>query len=422
VKRLLVVFTDRFPYEGGEPFFETEGSLLKDEFDHILIVAGCRRGETPDRPLDPGKYTVLGDFTLSKDIASAAAAALMLPFDGKFLREAWRLIRTGRAGNRRLYDLAVMALCANHRAMIAARWIRRRREYVPETVYAYWLNIPACAALRLKRFLAVPGLPIIARCHGCDVYPERKQNRYLPLQRQLIDSVDHVAAASADAKACLEALHGKTGRISVEYLGARDMKMCNPSVDREVLRIVSCSRVHPVKRIGKIVDALSSIRDIKICWTHIGGGPGLDALKAYAGEKLGGNVQAVFTGSLPNGEVYALYGKEPFHVFVSASESEGGAPVSVCEAMSFSIPVILTDAGGHRETVDHEKNGFLVGKETPEVGIARCLRMIATMDEGDYTAMRRAARRKYESRFDAVKNGRSFIARYLRTYEEKDHG
>ena len=59
----------------------------------------------------------------------------------------------------------------------------------------------------------------------------------------------------------------------------KEVLIINPLIDRKTLKIVSCSRIVPIKRIHRILEALREIKDFPIEWTHIGGGELLEDIE-----------------------------------------------------------------------------------------------------------------------------------------------
>ena len=406
MKRLLIQFTNSFPYNTSEPFLESEYPLYSEYYDKVLIVAACKRNEVATRTINDENTEIIEDYTLSKDIRSIIEAIPFVLTDRLFYRELKHLIFVEGFTFKKLYDMLVFSLCGNHRAMQARWWLRRHPEYDAETIYAYWLHIPAYAALRLK--LMLKGNPYsISRAHGYDLYLERHETGYIPFHRQMYNGLDAVASISNQGKEYLQSRYGITGRVCVHRLGAADRALQNPCSSRKVLRLVSCSRSVSLKRLDRIVDALSYITNIPVKWTHIGDGPIQRELERYAKEKLPGNVAVSFLGNVPNEQVYEIYTNNPFHVFVNVSETEG-IPVAIMEAMSFGIPVIATNVGGTAELVDDE-TGYLIDKDFSDEALAFSIKRIAELPEYEFMQMRKAARNRFEQEYCAETNYRQFL-------------
>lgn len=407
MKRLLILFANGFPYHISEPFLEHEYPLYKEYFDKVLIVTACRRGEQPTRQIDDPSIEILRDYTLSKDPLSVAEAIPGVITDSMFYQEIKSLLRGDGFSAKKLYDLLAVSLCGNHRVLLARRWLKKHPEYEVSTLYGYWLHIPAYAAVRLKQQLK-NHCYAISRAHGFDLYLERHPDGYLPFHRQIYSRLDEVASVSEHGKAYLRARYGSGTKVSVSRLGALDRSAHNPSCTRSPLRIVTCSRTIPLKRLDRVVDALCLMTDREIYWTHLGGGESQEALERYAAAKLPKNVSAAFTNTVPNARVYQIYGEQPFHVFLNVSETEG-VPVSMMEAMSFDIPVIAAAVGGTPELVDDGENGFLIPVDFTDRELARCIQRIADMGEAEYQSFREKARRKFEGGYDAISNYRKFL-------------
>lgn len=248
----------------------------------------------------------------------------------------------------------------------------------------------------------------ISRAHGYDLYLERSQTGYRPFHRQLYCRLDEIAAISDHGKQYLEKLYGNEETVSVYRLGAVDQGCHNPCARRETLRIISCSRTIHLKRLDRLVDALTLITDRPVHWTHLGGGEAQEALERYAAEKLPANVTVTFSGTIPNTQVYETYKQQPFHVFVNVSETEG-VPVAIMEAMSFDIPVIATAVGGTPELMEEGKNGYLLPKDFSDAELADRIRQFGDMPEEVYLGFRRAARNKFEREYNATDNYRGFL-------------
>lgn len=410
--KTLVLLANGFPYNYSEPFLESEYPLYKEYFDRVLIVTGCKRGEKPTRDINDPIIHILNDYTLSKDKKSILEVLPYVLTDKLFYKELWWLIKEHKFSLIRFYRLFVMAVCGNHRALLAKRWIDSMNLWNDiDVIYSYWLDIPGYAAVRLASMKKDRRIKTVSRCHGFDVYAERRAENYMPFQREILNHLDAVASVS---KAGTEYLLKKYQNvdISTSYLGCKDKRAVNPFVERDPLRIVSCARVVPLKRLERIVDGLRLITEQKIIWTHIGGGDGFSDLVAYAEKRLPANISVKWVGMIPSEEVYDIYRSTPFHAFVSVSSTEG-LPVSMCEAFSFHVPIIATDVGGVSEVVDHNVNGLLLSADFTDEEFADAVMHIASMNEPDYQRMRKAARSKFDGSFDAITNNRKFIEDFL---------
>ncbi|MFH0851193.1 MAG: glycosyltransferase, partial [Candidatus Peregrinibacteria bacterium] len=188
--------------------------------------------------------------------------------------------------------------------------------------------------------------------------------------------------------------------IAPRYLGVSNQEMSARPSEDGVLRIVSCARVVPLKRLNLIAKALRLVRR-RAEWTHIGGGTGLPDLQRIAAH-LPPNVTARFTGHLTHSAVLQFYRDHPVDVFCTVSGREG-LSVSLLEALSFGIPAIVTAVGGHLEIVN-DRIGVLLPKAVTPSELAHVFDSFNIHD----TRRQRAACEIQRSKFSAQTNYRAF--------------
>ena len=272
-----------------------------------------------------------------------------------------------------------------------------------------WWSLPE--AYGIASALEGMGIPMVTRAHGYDLFPEQDRLGFIPFQRALLEHVDHVFSVSQAGAEYLRGAYPDLARkVDVAYLGTDEPRGLAPSSSDGRLRIVTCSSVVPVKRLDRMVDVVRRLRESgeDVEWTHIGGGPGLDALEEQCAS-LGPVVR--FTGQLPAGMVTDWLAKHPVDLFCNVSESEG-LPVTLMEAASCGIPLLAADAGGNREIVDAAV-GVLLGPDPSPGDVADAVLAFAALDAPGRTALREASRRRWEERFKAESNYPAFSRRLL---------
>ncbi|MBQ9761787.1 MAG: glycosyltransferase [Oscillospiraceae bacterium] len=407
MKKLLVMFPQGFPYSNHEPLLEYEFPLYKDHFDQVLVVTACRRGRTAKHKITDPTIEILKDYTLSGDFLSIIAALPRTLTDRMFYRELKQLFRRKNFSFRKLRQIFATSLCANHRAALAYRWIRRHKEYHPTAIYSYWLHTSAYATIRLNQKLNGECFTI-SRAQGFDLYLERHKQRFIPFHRQIYANLDAVAVISHHGKEYLEERYGVFHKIRVHHLGVPDTGFLNPTVNRNTLRILTHSKTTPATRLNRLVDALSQIHDRAIHWTHIGNGDGQLSLERHAAAMLPPNVTAEFTGEIARARVIDTYQTQPFHILVNLSEKEG-SPVSIMEAMSFGIPAIATAVDGTPELFDDGISGFLLDKNFEIQSLVDTILNVMNMPELEYHSLRTNAKTKSQQDYDAVTNFQKFL-------------
>ncbi len=273
---------------------------------------------------------------------------------------------------------------------------------------SYWLNECAYAALAAKEML--PDAVCVSRGHGFDIFEERC---YMPFRRKILTGLDRVFVINRAAYDYLHETYAwlDMSKVQIKHLGidlpphGREVKLTRP------MHIVTCSSVIPLKRLDLMADALvllSDASDAPVKWTHIGDGPLKSELEQRVSEGLtGSSVTVDFVGQKTLSEIYAFYAKTDIHLFVNCSDTEG-TPVSIMEAMSYGIPCIARNVGGISEVVG-EDCGVLLPAEGDPKALAEAILQMMNLSEEVYQRMRRAARHRIETDFNAEINYPDYV-------------
>jgi glycosyltransferase involved in cell wall biosynthesis len=365
--RNLILFTTAFPYGHGEQFLETELPYLTARFRRVLVVPTQTPGVM--RPLP---------FGAEVDTSLAAARPT-----------GWRIVAESTldaARSRHFYrELARHHPALRHwraleratrywgDARRTAQWLRtclarRGWEAQEALLYTYWLGRQTLGCGMAKA--ARPGLTLVTRAHGSDLYPTAHHPAYLPFREATLQGVDRLFTVSAHGRRYVAEAHPEAAlRVEIARLGVTDPGFLAPPSRDGVLRLVSCSAMERLKRLDKLIEALAALADrwpgLPIHWDHLGDGPQRPALETQAMAMLGGRMRWTFHGRLPNAQVRAYYRDHAVDVFVNVSDSEG-VPVSIMEAMAAGVPVVAPAIGGIPELVT-AANGVIL-PAGPEVG------------------------------------------------------
>jgi glycosyltransferase involved in cell wall biosynthesis len=129
---------------------------------------------------------------------------------------------------------------------------------------------------------------------------------------------------------------------------------------RDGLRVAFVGDVSPVKRLDRLVRAVSSVPGCRV--TVAGRSPD----RRYARRvkrlcsSLGVEDRVEFVGVLDTPSMASLLRDSDVVAVPSEHESFGTAYI---EGMSFGLPAVGPVSGGAREVIEHRRNGFLVGDE-----------------------------------------------------------
>ena len=403
MKKILIL-ANAFPYGCHEQYMETEEKCYS-RFDKAWIAAlGLNKTDAESKRDLKSKADVIPVLDRSRFFYRINCLTALA--DRNLYKEVLELIKTHRLTKQSVMYLLFYLSKAHHEARVLDKALKNEDKQ-DILIYSYRFEYQPYVALLLKRKWGNTK-KIVCRAHGYDLYEERNPDNYLPMRSALLSEVDYVFPCSKYGVEYIKHKYpaGKA-QVDVRYLGTSDHGEKVFSSGKEPLRILSCSNVLKVKRIDKIIDALSLIRDIPIEWTHFGDGELIDELREYAGDKLGSNVKVSFAGNIANTELMNTYAVKDFYVFINVSSSEG-LPVSVMEAMSFGIPCIATDVGGTGEIVNND-HGVLISEDAADKDIAEVIRAIYSLSGDEYLAIRHKSRRFWKDYFDADKNYKAFF-------------
>lgn len=273
-----------------------------------------------------------------------------------------------------------------------------------------WFDVCAYAASLIKK--KNPYIPVVSFAHAFEV--KHQVNPYVCLsynlsKHRVCDKINFISETVMEQykKQVVSYYDGKISfsNLCVGYLGSKkNSQSFSPSSTDETLKLLSCSSVVGLKRIGQIVNALTQVDKVKIDWTHIGDGPLFEEIKTDAEKQLGkkSNINFRFLGHLENSEVHRYYSENVVDLFVNVSESEG-LPVSIMESMSYGVPAIATDVGGTCEIVN-EKTGFLLPKDFQPKDLARIITDYGLFTQEERQEYRKAAYAMWETKFNGEKN------------------
>jgi glycosyltransferase involved in cell wall biosynthesis len=205
------------------------------------------------------------------------------------------------------------------------------------------------------------------------------------------------------------------GRVEVARLGVHAAGFASKASQDDRFVVASCSGIVPVKRLDRMITGLAELARqrpaIAFDWHHFGDGPSRIDVEALALRTLPENVGAHFHGHMPVDAILAFYREQPVDLFMNTSDSEGGAPVAIMEAISCGIPIVATSVGGNPDIASSE-NGLLVSADPTPAELARAIGTI--IDRPDHGAeLRAGSLRTWKRSFDASRNYEEFADRLV---------
>lgn len=404
-------FTASFPFGLKETFFENELPFLAGQFEKIILIPVINYSKDavarsmpsnveyllPTVPRSKAKRILLG-------LLNTSPISLYL----KDFRRGEVYKSKTRLRNWFNSLLLFRLLYKRFRSLI------KRLKLTPENtvLYSYWGEAPLFATGLVESYRKV------VRMHRVDFY-EEVNDGYLPLRKTIYATADLLLPISDDIKERLVNFYGVNRKnIFVARLGVDNKE--NPKNTEEdnnpmLIRIVSCSRVDPVKRVKLILNALSKHNGKALIeWHHFGDGQLYDDLKISIGQVTAVNkhISVHLHGWTKQEDLFLFYKNHYVDCFVNVSESEG-IPVSIMEAMSFGIPVIATDVGASREIVN-SLNGFLLDVDFDSNELLE--KILQLKEDGD---KRGEAYQTWKDQYQASKNYNLLVEQLRRIANEQ---
>lgn len=399
----MILATNSFPYNTGEKaFILPELERLQKQYD-ITVISHADEEQRKLDYVEPEILEGLQVLCFPRPVIRAgdkirALAFYLFSTDG---RQEIKEICRGKNRWERIYQsLSFYAQSLADQKELQASGILLGVE--PIIYYSFWNTYYCYSMVRERR--RHPNVRIISRLHGFDLYHERVPGGRQPLKHQMEKGTDGLIFLGDFARRYyqekIQDAKFSDTKLYVCPLGTEAPARRMPPPSDGTWRILSCSSVIPLKRVERIVDGLAAVKaeEIRIHWTHIGDGEGLEELRKYAGKRLRDrdNIQCTFAGQMEHEKVIEYYEREQVDCFITTSSTEG-VPVSVMEAMSYGIPVIATSVGGIPEMI--QGNGILLSSDPNGEEVAAALQKMCCMEQADMAAMKDRSYELWESRF-----------------------
>ncbi|MCF8466514.1 MAG: glycosyltransferase family 4 protein [Sneathiella sp.] len=237
-------------------------------------------------------------------------------------------------------------------------------------IYAHFLHTPASVA---RYASLMTGLPWSCSAHAKDIWtsPEWELREKLDALRWLVTctslNADYLGSLAADPSKVELMYHGlDLARFPEFAIRRHDRDGSDPS---NPVQLVSVGRAVAKKGYDNLLAALAGLPEtLNWSFTHIGGGPLLDTLKARASQ-LGIAGRINWRGALPQSGVLAALQSADIFVLASRIADDGdrdGLPNVLMEAQSQKLAVAATNVSAIPELVINGETGFLVPERDPE--------------------------------------------------------
>lgn len=395
----LLLFTEKFPYEGGEVFLKAEIPYLARQFEKVSIFPSQF---SEKRAFDIPENVEVVDLqwptqTRPRSLFFKHFFVILGYFGYEFLFSKHRIKYLTQC-KWNLYRL--MGLIQE------AEVLRDKIKDIFKTdgvCYTYWFNEQTSRLLLLKK-MGMPNFKIISRVHLYDFEEEFNGRGYLPFRHMEMRNIDKVVPISTYARTYLNKRFDLPDTITeVNRLGVPD-ETFNAGGTGETYVLVSCSSLSWYKRPELLVDVMAAL-EVPIRWIHFGDGPMLESFMAKA-QNLPSHITLDYRGRVSNEAIIEFYRNHPVDALLNVSIYEG-IPYSMMEAIASGIPIIGCDVCGVPEIVT-EQTGLLLPAVEEAKQMAHQITEFLTSQSRN-RAFRQGVKSFWERNYTATDNYSRFI-------------
>ncbi|MCK6584639.1 MAG: glycosyltransferase [Anaerolineales bacterium] len=369
---ILLLFSNSYPYDYAteQTFLKGEVEILRKRFERVILIPRIAQGNLLPIPDGVEVDTSFAEsFTLGRRLGESALAVFSKNF---YLDLTNRLPSSLKLTYlRRLFSF-IAGTNLTRKWML--NWLKSNHVSAGEAIcYTFWFD-EITMGLSLAKG-AHPTLRVVSRAHGYDLYEELYGD--WPCRPRAVELIDRLFADSDIGEKYLREKypHFKE-KYEAALLGVKDPGgIAEPSTDG-VLRLVSCSNFHPVKRIDLLFE----------------------------------NAKASFPGYKSQHELLQTYLSNPVDIFLNVSSTEGTS-VAMMEAVSCGIPVLATAVGGNVEVV-REKNGLLLSTNSAPDEIADALLSVCDHREA-WLMKRQGSHEVWQERYNETTNFEAFAQKLV---------
>lgn len=410
-KMKILLFVNSFPYGNEEDtFIFPEVNYLNQKFDLTLISSASPEivRENRDNIKKCGEINTI--YYNENKVKVKIREWISFFFSQYFMEEIQAILREKKHCILRIKKSIFFSI----QAVRFSKWLQENGVLDAEQhllLYSYWFDYHVLGSVIARNaLLRKDNVNLITRTHGYDLYDERvEKGKRQPFKDIMNSFVDKIVFASEYGCRYYCTKYNCVDKCVVFRLGApAAQKFPNAKLGKKNLRIVSCSSLVALKRVDLIIDMLACVKDVSIEWIHFGDGELKKDIDNYAVEKLKDctNITYYLKGYVERKDIYCYYKEHYVDCFLTLSESEGGCPVSIQEAMAHGIPIIGTDVGGITEMIDG--NGILLSSSPSVEEIVAAVRTLHEMTENEIRQLRNRSIELWNKNFVNNDNAKKF--------------
>lgn len=346
----LILFTENYPYKGGEQFLISDYYYLSTYFKNIYVFTNKKHATFCTDKL-PTNLTVLDVKNITtenkkKVLLKNIPILFSLFYSEFFLNQKRKTFISNLKNNLSLFTEALIL-----EEIIFSKLKELNLNSSNSIFHSSWLNKQALVLSISKRKKRITHFTF--RANGFDIFNERHPGNYIPFENFVYQSASKAILNSNYSLIYKQKQNNYLSKLDFCYYSIEKHEI-NPTLPSNTINVVSCSNIIKIKRVDKILKALL-LTDKKIHWTHFGDGNERYKIDSI---QLPSNITVDLKGKVKNEEILHFYKTTPINLFIHVSETEG-LGFSIVEALNHGIPCIACNAGGVIDLV-HNGNGKLL--------------------------------------------------------------
>lgn len=266
----------------------------------------------------------------------------------------------------------------------------------------------------LLKFTTNPNAKLVTTVHGDTEVENFKIKEKLKLEiDKFVLKKYYIVAVSEELKKRLINKGLSNNRISCIHNGIKIPEINFSRKKDSIIHIGSVGRLVPVKRYELLIDIAYKVKERinNVCFSILGDGPMKKDLLDKI-NRLGLSQHFKIFPPVTDPSVYY----QSLDIYVNTSEHEG-LPISILEAMSFSLPVVASKVGGIPEIIIHGKDGYLLEKYDKENFIKILLFLI--QNPRYRIKIGKEAKKKVDRNFNVDLMAKKYKSLYLEVLRQK---
>ncbi len=248
-------------------------------------------------------------------------------------------------------------------------------------------------------------MSVSLRGYDINIYPLKNQNCYSSLWKK-VDKV-HSISYSLLEKAKKYGLDNSVKKeVIFPAVNTNIFKSKKHRVSfntKKTIEILTVARLHWIKGIEYIIEAVGKLETINFNYTIVGSGIEYERLVLIVNQ-LNLKNKIKFVGYIPHDDIVTFYEKADLYVQYSLEEGFCNATL---EAQAMGVLTIVSDASGLKENVVDGKTGWVVPKREPRL-LAKKIKHIISMENKKINKIRLNAIDKVKNKFDLIQQDNHF--------------